>query len=207
MVASMPRGKKETFVSVDVETDGPIPGLYSMRSLGAAAFSEEGELLGTFSVNLRPLPGAGQDPRTMQWWSDHPEAWQRATVDAEEPPLGMRRFVEWLDGLPEPCVFVGYPTGFDFTFTYWYLIAFRETTGGSPFSFSALDIKTYAMALLGTPYRESTKRAMPKRWFPKDRPHTHVGVDDAIGQGMLFINMLRERAALWGKPAATENSR
>jgi hypothetical protein len=64
--------------------------------------------------------------------------------------------------------------------------------GKSPFSHSALDIKTYAMALLDKPYRESIKRAMPKRWFDK-LPHTHRALDDAIEQGALFCNMLAER--------------
>jgi len=44
-------------------------------------------------------------------------------------------------------VFVGYLAAFDFMFVHWYLVRF---TGSSPFSHSALDIKTYAMALLGT---------------------------------------------------------
>ena len=38
------------------------------------------------------------------------------------------------------------PAAYDFLFVYWYLIRFA---GESPFSHSALDIKTYAMALLG----------------------------------------------------------
>jgi hypothetical protein len=48
------------------------------------------------------------------------------------------------------------------------------------------------MALLGTEYRESVKRKMPSRWFD-DLPHSHVALDDAIGQGALFCNMLAER--------------
>jgi hypothetical protein len=87
-------------------------------------------------------------------------------------------------------VFVGYPAGFDFLFVYWYLIRF---VGTSPFSFSALDIKTYAMALMGTDYRESTKKHMPKRWFAGLPPHTHKAVDDAVEQGFLFDAMLKER--------------
>ncbi len=43
------------------------------------------------------------------------------------------------------------------------------------------------MSLLGTGYRDSSKRNMPKRWFD-EIPHTHV----ALGQGALFCNMLRE---------------
>lgn len=57
----------------------------------------------------------------------------------------MREYAVWLKGLPRKPVFVAYPAGFDFTFVYRYLIRF---TGHSPFSHSALDIKTYAMASL-----------------------------------------------------------
>ena len=35
------------------------------------------------------------------------------------------------------------------------------------------------MAVLGVPYREATKRNMPRRWFTRS-PHTHVALDDAI---------------------------
>jgi len=48
------------------------------------------------------------------------------------------------------------------------------------------------MALLGTGYRDSSKRNMPEEWFD-DLPHTHVALDDAIGQGALFCNMLKAR--------------
>ena len=40
-------------------------------------------------------------------------------------------------------------------------------------------------------YRESTKRNMPRRWFPAAR-HSHVAVEDAREQGLLFIAMLQE---------------
>src|SRR5205085_2994361 len=102
-------------------------------------------------------------------------------------------YVDWIKSLGGKPVFVAYPAGFDFLFVYWYLIRF---TGASPFSHSALDIKTFAMAMLGTDYRDSTKRNMPKHWFD-DVPHTHVALDDAVGQGRLFCNMLRERG---GRP-------
>jgi DNA polymerase III alpha subunit (gram-positive type) len=88
-------------------------------------------------------------------------------------------------------VFVAYPAGFDFMFVYWYLMRFA---GESPFSHSALDMKTFAMATLQLDYRDSTKRAMPRRWFDK-LPHTHVALDDAIEQGALFCNMLAESRA------------
>jgi hypothetical protein len=100
----------------------------------------------------------------------------------------MRDYVDWLRELPGKPVFVGYPASFDFMFVYWYLMRF---VGESPFSHSALDIKTFAMCMLGAGYTESTKKHMPREWFD-DLPHTHVALDDALGQGALFCNMLRE---------------
>lgn len=183
----------ELYVSVDVETDGPIPGENSMLSLGAAAFLETGEMVGTFSRNIFCLPGAKSDAGTMAWWAKNKPAYDVCRTDCEPAAEVMLSFLDYVrshcrrfDGLKP--VFVGYPTGFDFTFVYWYLMKF---TGGSPFSFSALDIKTMAMVMLDLPFRGTTKKAMPKRWF-SEKPHTHVAVDDAIEQGEMFINMLKE---------------
>ncbi len=99
----------------------------------------------------------------------------------------MADYTDWLDALPGKPVFVGYPAAYDFLFVYWYLIRF---TGRSPFAHSALDIKTYAMAVLGTDYRDSVKRRMPREWFGMSR-HTHRALDDAIEQGELFCAILR----------------
>ncbi|MCX7098936.1 MAG: exonuclease [Methylococcales bacterium] len=178
----------EIYVSTDIEVDGPIPGPYSMLSFGSAAYLADKTLIGTFSANLETLPDAESHPDTMAWWQLHPEAWQSCRQDLQAPATAMANYATWLDALPGAPVFVGYPAAFDFMFIYWYLIRF---TGHSPFSFSALDIKTMAMVMLGKDYRSSTKRKMPKRWLD-DLPHTHVALDDAIEQGALFCNMLAE---------------
>lgn len=180
--------KDEIYVSTDVETDGPIPGPHSMLSFGSAAYTADKRLLSTFAVNLETLDGAEPDPRTAEWWATQPEAWAACRRDPEAPATAMPRYRDWLRGLPGRPVFVAYPAGFDFMFVHWYLIRFA---GESPFSHSALDIKTLAMALLGTGYRDAVKRNMPARWFDP-MPHTHVALDDAIEQGALFCNMLRE---------------
>lgn len=181
----------EIYLSTDVETDGPIPGPHSMLSLGCAAFSADKRLLDSFSVNLQELPGASGHPDTLKWWATQPEAWAACRTDPQPPELALPRYADWIDSLPGKPVFVGYPAAFDFLFVYWYLIRFA---GRSPFSHSALDIKTFAMAQLKLPYRQSTKARMPKRWFDA-LPHSHVALDDAIGQGALFCNMLAENRA------------
>ncbi len=181
----------EIYVSTDVEADGPIPGPHSMLGFASAAYLADKKLIGTFAANLETLPDAKPDPATMHWWGQHPQAWAAVRSDLQEPAQAMRRYVTWLKGLPGRPVFVGYPASYDFLFVYWYLIRFTQK---SPFSFSALDIKTYAMALLKTGYREAVKRNMPKRWFDS-LPHSHVALDDAREQGALFCNMLAENCA------------
>jgi len=185
----------EIYLSTDVETDGPIPGPHSMLSFASAAYTADKQLVSTFSANLETLPGAGAHPDTAAWWATQPQAWAACRSNLEPPEAALRRYVEWIGTLAGKPVFVAYPAGFDFLFVYWYLIRF---VGSSPFSHSALDMKSYAMAVLGTGFRDSTKRNMPKAWFDA-LPHTHVALDDALEQGALFCNMLQHNHALRGK--------
>lgn len=178
---------QEIYISTDVETDGPIPGPHSMLSFGSVAYTSTKELVSTFEANLETLPDAQGHPDTMKWWATQADAWSAHRQNPVSPERAMRDYVSWIKKLPGLPVFVGYPAGFDFLFIYWYLIQF---TGNSPFSFSAIDIKTFAMATLGSDYRQSTKKNMPKVWFDKGLPHTHKALDDAIEQGALFCNML-----------------
>lgn len=182
---------KEIYFSVDIEADGPIPSVYSMLSLGCGAFFE-GKLVDSFSVNLHRLEGAIEDIETMEWWETQPQAWEACHKDRVDPSEGIGNFVTWVrststkyNGKP---VCVCYPAGFDFTFLYFYIRKFKYV---SPFSFSALDIKSYASALLNLPYRETTKKAFPKEWFEGASSHTHVAVGDAVEQGLIFMNMMK----------------
>src|SRR5262245_8038708 len=139
----------EIYVSTDVETDGPIPGPHSMLSFASAAYRADKTLVDVFSANLETLPGASGHPRTMEWWQTQPEAWAACRRDTQPPERAMHDYLAWLKTLPGKPVFVAYPAGFDFLFVYWYLIRFA---GESPFGHSAIDIKTFAMALLKIEY-------------------------------------------------------
>jgi hypothetical protein len=178
----------EIYVSTDIEADGPIPGPHSMLSFASAAYRADKTMLGTFTRNLVTLKGAAPHPKTEAWWKTQPQAWAACRVDVRPPEEAMPEYVAWLRGLPGKPVFVGYPAAYDFMFVYWYIMRFVDD---SPFSHSALDIKTFAMCLLGSEYRETTKKTMPRQWFDAV-PHTHVALDDALEQGALFCNMLRD---------------
>jgi hypothetical protein len=104
----------------------------------------------------------------------------------------MLRYIDWLESLPGQPVFVAYPLSFDFVFVFWYLTRF---TGENPFGHAGIDVRSYAMALLGRAWRESGKVQMPQEWFDP-LPHTHKALEDALAQGALFCNMLAERVAM-----------
>jgi hypothetical protein len=97
---------------------------------------------------------------------------------------------------PRKAVCVGYPVTFDFMFVQWYLHRFAD---GSPWSHSALDMKTFAWVLLGGHFTQATKRHMPRAWFGEARGHTHVAVDDAREQGQLFFGMWRAHQGAMSK--------
>jgi hypothetical protein len=192
----------EVYFSTDVEADGPIPGPNSMLSFASAAFVLKGkpgaytgfELKGSFTRNLECLPGASGHPETMAWWDRNKEAYEATRVDPVPPEQAMRDYLTWIRRLltevsltkSARAVFVAYPATYDFLFVYWYLMRF---CGQSPFSHAGLDIKSYAMAILRTEFRETVKRSMPRRWFGQHR-HSHVALDDAIEQGELLCNMV-----------------
>lgn len=186
MTAVTAAGGREIYVSTDVETDGPVAGKHSMLSIGSAAYAADKTLLGTFSANLETLPELSADDATAAWWATQPAAWAACRCQLESPREAMARYLAWLKALPGRPVLVGYPVAFDFSFVYWYLTQFA---GENPFGYSAIDIKTYAMAMLRKPYRASGKRSMPAAWFDPV-VHSHVALDDAIEQGRLFCNML-----------------
>jgi len=179
---------QEIYVSTDIEADGPIPGEYSMLSFGSAAFTPGKKLVSTFSVNLEFLPNAKQDPDTMKWWKSKKKAWKTCRENPQEPKKAMRAYAKWLKSLPGKQVFVGYPASFDFTFISWYLNKF---VGSNPFSYLALDIKSYAMAVMKKPFYSVTKKTMPKKWVDENKK-SHIALQDAIEQGALFCNMLSD---------------
>ena len=185
--------EKEVYISVDVETNGPYPGDFSMINLGASSFKLTNpnplEPISAFSVNIRPLRNAKQDPDTMRFWAKHPGIWKEINKNRVSPKEAMDDFEKWIANQPGKPAFVGYPGGFDFLFVYWYMMKFR---GSCPFSFRNLGIATMAFTMLKTPFRGTVKRKMPKRWFEGCPAHDHAGLSDSIGQGMQFMHMLIE---------------
>lgn len=186
------------YISTDIETDGPCPGLHSMLSFASVAYEVVTDNQGrnptitrgsTFGANLHLLPEANPDPDTMKWWAENPHAYAATRVNLKQPEYAMKRYAEWLEQLGAKPVCVAYPAGFDFTWLYYYLHRFA---GRCPFQRSCLDVRSFGAAMLKIPYPEVGKRTMPARWQDASFPHTHKALDDALEQGELFCAMLRE---------------
>jgi hypothetical protein len=186
---------KEIYVSVDVEADGRAPGVSSMLSFGSAAFTLDKELLAIYCVNLEQLAGAAPAPDVMRWWEQQPEAWAACRKNLRSPATAMADYAGHLKDLRARhgrLVFIGFPATYDFAWISWY---FHRFTGANPFGISGLCLKSLAAAHLKIPYGKATKRNFPGRWFDR-LPHTHVALDDAVEQGAMGINMIRETRGL-----------
>ncbi len=173
-----------------------------MLSFGLAAFTLDKQLVATFSRNLELLDGADVDERTTKWWAQEAqlEAYRKCRENLVSPRAAMVEAKAWLDdmktfGRPILC---GAPSGFDFTFMYYY---FQRFLGESPIGFASLDLRSYAAAVMKRQYRHVGKRQYPAEWIDADLPHTHVALDDAIEQGCILINMMRANLGLQPVPA------
>ena len=77
------------FVTLHIHTDGPIPGPHSLLTLSSAAHQGDGGLIGTFTTNVRELPGATLHPVSLQHWRARAEDWlttRRAGGGGRPPP-------------------------------------------------------------------------------------------------------------------------
>jgi hypothetical protein len=164
-----------SYVMVDIESDGPIPGDYSMICFGAVLV--EPGLEKTFYGQLRPI--------SERWI---PEALAVSGLTREqslafpEPGTVMREFQVWLakecNGRP---MFISDNNGFDWQFVNWY---FHHFTGGNPFGFSSTNLGSLYKGLV----KDTTKNFKHLR---KTR-HTHHPVDDAKGNAEALLTLKHE---------------
>jgi hypothetical protein len=181
----------DIYVSIDIEALGPVPGLYSMISLGAVAFERDGAELGTWRANLRELPGTNRHPDTMAFWAEQPEAWRLATENPQEPPVAMADFADWVVALAGKPIAAAWPASFDFAFVNWYCHRF---VGRNPLGYACLDIRSLAMGLTySRGYHDLRENQMKVLRAQVDREglREHVALDDAVGQGRLLVVLLR----------------
>lgn len=160
---------------IDVESDGPIPGDYSMICFGAVIV--EAELTRTFYGKLRPI--------SEQWI---PEALSVSgfsrdqTESFDDPKTVMHQFAEWISreskGRP---FFISDNNGFDWQFINWY---FHHFTGSNPFGFSSTN--------LGSLYKGIVRDTFQNFKHLRRTQHTHNPVDDAMGNAEALLAIIEQ---------------
>jgi DNA polymerase III epsilon subunit-like protein len=174
----------EFYVSVDVETSGPIPGEYSLLSIGACSVVEPRS---SFYIEIKPI----NDKFTEEAVSIHRLSLEKLSERGEEPAQAMRRFADWLSvETPEgqKPVFVAFNAGFDWMFLSYY---FYHYLGYNPFGHAPLDIKAYYMGKYGVTWAETSMRYVSPR-FLSDQPLTHHALQDAIDQANIFLKLVED---------------
>lgn len=172
---------QEVYISVDIETAGPIPGEFSMLSLGACVVGDEAL---RFYAELQPI-NSNAIPKALEISGFTLE---QLSEKGEAPKIAMNKFRDWLKevrGTRKP-VFVGFNAAFDWSFINWYFVKFL---GDNPFGFAALDIKAYYMGLSGCRWSETTSSQLPAEFQPS-KSGTHNALDDAVAQAEMFKKMI-----------------
>jgi DNA polymerase III epsilon subunit-like protein len=175
---------EEIYISVDIETAGPIPGEYSMLSIGACAVENSEH---SFYVELQPI-NDNADPAALAVCKLSMETLKEIGKD---PTAAMLEFSGWINqiaGGRNP-VFVGFNASFDWGFVNWY---FHKFLGKNPFGIGALDIKAYYMGLSGCTWGETKSSKLPGEFQPSI-PSAHNALGDARAQAEIFKKMLNSR--------------
>jgi DNA polymerase III epsilon subunit-like protein len=174
----------ETYISVDIETAGPVPRTYSMLSIGACTLYEPQE---TFYMELQPI--------TTNYVAEALKVSGLNLADLEEngvpPQEAMPRFADWLEQITlpgSPPVFLAFNAPFDWMFLSDYFYRFL---GHNPFGHKALDIKAYFMGMQGVAWSETGMNSVSQRYLDQ-RELTHNALQDALDQAEIFRKMLAE---------------
>ena len=160
------------YIMVDVESDGPIPGDYSMVSFGAVVV--EPELQRTFYGRLRPISET-YIPEALAV-SGHS---REETLGFDGPEVVMQQFDDWLRAnCRGRMLFVSDNNGFDWQFINWY---FHHFLGRNPFGFSSTN--------LGSLYKGLVKDTFQTFKHLRKTNHTHHPVDDARGNAEALLQL------------------
>ena len=179
-----PSPESEFFISVDVETAGPAPSVYSLLAIGACTVSEP---RATFYIELKPDRPDAQ-PESL---ASHNLSLETLAREGIEPAEALHRFARWVESVTPAGmspVFVGFNAAFDWMFVNDY---FHRYLKKNPFGHAALDIKSYFMGLTGSTWEKTKMRHVGPRYLDHEEL-IHHALHDALDQAILFQKMLAE---------------
>lgn len=173
----------QRYISVDIETSGPNPHDYSVLSIGACTLPKPRK---TFYIELIPT----SDQATVEAMAVNRLSLQKLAHQGLAPEKGMRQFENWLAQvvLEQSPIFLAFNAPFDWMFVNDYFHRFR---GHNPFGHTAIDIKSFYMAIAGVTWSQTSMDYIARRYLG-DRHLSHHALQDAIDQADIFLKMLLE---------------
>jgi DNA polymerase III epsilon subunit-like protein len=176
----------EAYISIDVETSGPVPSQYAMLSIGACTLGDPRQ---EFYVELKP----DKEKYLSESLAISSLSMEKLSVDGVDPKIAMHSFADWLKGVVpsgQMPIFVAFNAPFDWMFVNEYFINYL---GQNPFGHAALDIKSYFMGQEGVLWSQTGMWNIGGRYLKKKKL-THHALQDAIDQAEIFKKMLARSA-------------
>lgn len=166
-----------SYFSVDVECDGPVPGLYSMVQIGAVYVDPLGKLSNTFFGKLKPI-----SDNYEQSCLDIFKVSREETLKYGNPTQIMGLFKHWIEQANQTYrpIFISDNNAFDWSFSHYYFERFIGLKQ-DPFGWSSRNLNDIFHGL------KKDMRASFKRL--RKVKHDHNPVHDAIGNAQALIAM------------------
>jgi DNA polymerase III epsilon subunit-like protein len=165
----------KNWVMIDIEADGPAPGLYSMIELGAVVV--EPGLTRTFYTSLQPISSLFvPEALNITGYS------REQTMAFTNPLDAIMDFDKWLkDNVSEQPRFISDNNGFDWQFVNYY---FWKYLNRNPFGYSSQN--------LGSLYKGMKRDTRQNFKHLRKTAHTHNPVDDARGNAEAMLAMAHQ---------------
>lgn len=160
---------------VDIESDGPIPGEYSMVSFGAIKVQEDLKNAPVFHGKLCPI--------SNNWFAQalNVSGYSRdETCTFPLPQITMKHFFKWVkeENTCQQPIFIADNNGFDWSFINWY---FHKFVGANPFGYSSRNLNDL--------YKGMKNNMQVNFKHLRKTKHTHNPVDDARGNAEALLSM------------------
>jgi len=189
---TQPAETRATWFCIDIEANGPVPGLYDMVSLGAVVVAPgpDGRLAtgAMFYAEIRP-EAPRFDPQAAAVHGLDQDALARDGLPRRE---FCQRLAAWVGAHTVPGtepVFVGHNAPFDWSYVAW---TYAAEDLPNPFGYKALCTKSLATGALNLHWLDSNKEVLAERLdLPaEDTSQKHRADYDALYQAQILVKLL-----------------
>ena len=174
-----------TYISVDIESSGPIPGEYSMLSIGACVIGRENENDSCFYIEIQPI----SEKFVKEALEVTRFSLDSLKVTGSSPRVAMINFAEWIGKVSgrKKAIFVASPITVDWSFVNYY---FHKFLGYNPFGIAGIDLKSVWIGRTNNRWHKTRIEDIKEILGLDYIPHTHNALEDAQEQSLLFKKIM-----------------